>query len=295
MRQLKIIPFLLFNLCLCLVSCGQEDVSRNTAFFKDTKAYDLAKAVEKGDLESIEKLVKEDSTLLEFSNPVSGSNVLALCLYVEQFKSFKKLLELGANPNFINPYDKYSVLIDAIKPFGSQFEWRKENQYAELLLEYGADPNYAVENDFTNKKGYHISATSPLMKASDLYLDMVKLLIKKGADPYKKLGKKQETPFSEAVEGGHIDIINYYIDTLKVNMREPMSVIVRQSNNQEVTYYIQDYIVNKFTKAKLMGDSLEIERLKRENTGIEEANQDLWELIKKLEVMGVDFKNYDYK
>jgi len=209
MRQFKIIPFLLFCLNLWLVSCSQGNVSRNTAFFKDTKAYDLAKAVEKGDLETIEKLVKEDSALLEFSNPVSGSNVLVLCLYVEQLESFKMLLELGANPNFINPHNKYSVLIDAIKPFGSQFEWSKETQYAELLLKYGADPNYAVENDFTNKKGYRISATSPLMKASALYLDVVKLLIKKGAYPYKKLGKSKSTPFSIAVSRSKFDIINY--------------------------------------------------------------------------------------
>ena len=287
MKQLKIIPFWLFS--LCFVSCRQEDVSRNTAFFKDTKAYDLAKAVEKGDLETIEKLVKEDSTLLEFSNPVSGSNVLVLCIYVEQFESFKKLLELGANPNFINPYTKYSILIDAIKPFGSQFEWRKETEYAELLLEYGANPNYAVENEFTNEKGHHVSATSPLMKASDLYLDLVKLLIKKNANPYKKLGERQSTPFGEALESSNFDIIYYYIDSLKVDIFQPLYI---RSND---SLFIQDYVVNKFTKAKLMKDATEVERLKQENEGIEELNQDLWQLIKKLESMGVGFKNYEYK
>ena len=285
----------MFFLNLYLVSCVQEDVSRNTAFFKDTKAYALAKAVEKGDIETIEKLVKKDTTLLELSNPVSGSNVLILCLYVEQFESFKKLLELGANPNFINPYDNYSVLIDAIKPFGSQFEWRKENQYAELLLEYGAEPNYVVENDFTNKKGRHISATSPLMEASDLYLDMVKLLINKGADPYRELGQERRTPFSKAVRSGKFDIIYYYTDSLNVDVHLPMSVVVKQPNNEKVTYYIQDYTVNKFTLAKLKENSVELDKLKNENEGIEEANQERWKFIQYLESKGVDFKNYEYK
>ena len=130
---------MLLPLFLCVESCGQRG-SRNIAFFKDTPAYELAKAVGSGDLEKIERLVKEDSTLLEVKNPNYGSNVLVLCLYVEEFDSFKKLLELGADPNFISPYDKHSVLIEAIASFGSSFEWIEDNRYAELLLEYGADP-----------------------------------------------------------------------------------------------------------------------------------------------------------
>lgn len=59
--------------------------------------------------------------------------------------------------------------------------------------------------------------------------------------------------------------------------------------------YIQDYVVNKFLKAKLTENRTEIEKLKKENSNIEEANQAGWEFIQKLESMRVDFKNYDYK
>ncbi|RME56655.1 ankyrin repeat domain-containing protein [Candidatus Parcubacteria bacterium] len=264
--NLAIVYFLLINIS----SCAQE--SRYVAFFRDTDAYELAKAVEKGDLEAVEKLIEQDINLLNVTNPVTGSNVLVLAMQVEQFEVFKRLLELGANPNFINPYTKHSILIDAIRPFGSQFEWRIEPKYVELLLEYGADPNYAIENDFTNEKQWYIMATSPLMEASKLDLNIVKLLVRYGADPYKRLGEKKLTPFGEAVMACKFDIIDYYIDTLGVDVMQPLMVRSRDS------LFVQDYI-KKFMAYKKGSEGYEKKQ----------------ELVKKLESRGVDFKNYKYK
>ena len=266
-----------------MISCGQK-VNRNVDFFKNTKTYGLAKAVQKGELQTIERLVKQDPALLELPNPVSGSNVLVLCLYVEKFESFKKLLELGANPNFINPYSKYSVLIQSCKPFGSAFEWIKDNRYAELLLQYGADPNYAVEEEFTNEQGIHFYATSPLMKASSLNLDLVKMLIKYGADYNKKLGSSKSIPFSASVESAQYDIIYYFIDSLGVDVHQPMSTVIQMPDKKKVIFYIQDYIMTKLMYEKLRDSKVDIEIDKKR-----------WELIQYLETKGVDFMNYDYK
>lgn len=259
-------------LCFNLTACSQTNINRNVDFFKDTKAYELAKAVYDSDLDKIEKLVKDDTTLLTFSNPTSGSNVLFLAIYIERYEALKKLLELGGNPNSINPLTKYSLLIESIRPFGSQFEWRREHQYAKLLLDFGADPNYTVVDDFENEKGYHILSSSPLMKASDFDLEAVKLLIQYGADPYRKLGYKQSTPFSMAVSGPKFDIIYYYIDSLKVNVHEPMRV---RSND---SLYIQDYI-QKFMNYEEGSDNYKKTQV----------------LINRLKNMGVDFDNYEYK
>ena len=138
-------------------------------------------------------------------------------------------------------------------------------------------------------------ASSPLMNASDFDLEAVKLLIKFGADPKHKLKQNQSTPFSKAVRSGKIDIINYFIDSLHADINEPMSIVIRQPDNKEVTFYLQDYIVNKYTLARLKGDNVQIEKLTKQNKGIAEANKELWDLIKRLEKMGIDFKNYDYK
>lgn len=280
---------------LNLSACSQTTVNRNVDFFKDTKAYELAKAVYDSDLSKITKLVKADTSLLSYNNPISGSNVLFLAIYTERFKALEKLLELGGNPNSINAFTKYSILMESIRPFGTQFEWRREHQYANLLLEHGANPNYAVENDFTNEKGNHIMASSPLMNASDFDLEAVKLLIKYGGNPYHNLNQNQSTPFSIAVRSGKVDIINYFIDSLQVDIHQPMSVIIRKPDNEKVTFYIQDYIVNKYCYAKIRNDTIELERMKKSNNKIDDANKERWELIMKLSKMGVDFDNYDYK
>lgn len=290
MRLFQLLIIYFFSLSLS--SCAQD--STYVDAFKETKAYDLAVAVAKEDLNTIEKLVAHDSALMEFANPVNGSNVLELSIDIEKHRSFVRLLELGADVNYINPHTRYSVLINAIQPFGSQFEWRIDNRYVEGLLKYGADPNYSVDEDFITENGDRVVGKSPLIEASSLDLETVKMLVNGGADPNKKLAD-QSTGFSKAVRRGKVDIINYYIDSLAVDIHQPMRVVTRKPSNKDVTYYIQDYIVNKFTKAKLKGDVTEMERLKNQNAGIEEANEELWQLIQKLERMGVDFRGYDYK
>jgi len=258
--------------CLSLSSCSQTLVERNLEFFRETRAYELAKPIAEGDLKRIEQIVKDDSTLLSFTNPTSGSNVLELCLYVEQFESFKKLLELGSNPNFVNPITRYSILTDACKFYYKPEAYTVDLRYIQSLLEYGANPNYAVEEEFENEKGHHYLAKSPLREASTIDLNMVKLLIKYGADPYHKIKQDQSTPFSKAVARGKLDIIYFYIDTLKVDVYQPMKVRSKDS------LFIQDYI-NKYMSY------------------IEGTEQDKkkQELIDKLKRMGVDFDNYDYK
>lgn len=281
MKNLRVILIMFLPFCLCTESCVNKD-QRNVGFFKNTPAYGLAKAVEKGDLKQIENMVKDDSTLLEIANPVSGSNVLVLCLYVEQFESFKKLLELGADPNFLNPYTKYSVLILSIDYFGSSLEWIEDSRYAKLLLDYGADPKYAIEDDFTNEKNHHVMATSPLIKASRINLDLVKLLIEYGADPYRRLGEKQRTPFRAALQASQFEIIYYFINSLNVNVNQPLYF------RTEDSLFIQDYVVTRLMfnniRAEQQGLPIDIE-------GAEER----WNLIKYLESKGVDFVNYKYK
>ncbi len=280
MKLTKVILILLLPLYLCMESCGQRG-SRNIAFFKDTPAYELAKAVGSGDLEKIERLVREDSTLLEVTNPEYGSNVLVLCLYVEEFDSFKKLLELGADHNFINPFDKHSVLIEAIASFGSSFEWIEDNRYAELLLEYGADPNYAIESDFTNEKGRYVDVKSPIMRAAALNLSIVKTLIKFGADPYRKLGENMMSPFGEALRATKVDIVYYFIDTLEVDIHQPLFIRSKDS------LFIQDFIVTKKTLRKIRAGEVAGKDI--------EITKERWDLIKYLETKGVDFVNYKYK
>ncbi len=280
MKNLNLILVMLLPLCICTESFGQRH-SRYVAFFEETQAYQLAKAVEKEDLQEIERLVKEDSSLLEETEPEFGLNVLVMCLYVERIGSLKKLLELGADPNFINTYNHHSVLIDAIKWYERGSDSLIDNRYAELLLKYGADPTHAVENRFTNKKGYNVLPDSPLLRASGMSLDMVKTLIAYGADPHRKLGKKQLTPFRAAILGPKYDIIYYFIDTLEVNVHQPLSIRSKDS------IFVQDYVVRK--------KMYQIIRAEEGSVVDTVGYENRWALKKYLESKGVDFVNYKYK
>jgi len=78
--------FITITLCsfiICMVSCANKKYSKNTEFFKGTEAYKLAKAVEEENLETIDKLIKQDSTLLEVTNPTTGSNALVLAISIQ--------------------------------------------------------------------------------------------------------------------------------------------------------------------------------------------------------------------
>ena len=74
------------------------------------------------------------------------------------------------------------------------------------------------------------------MKASRLDLEAIKLLIEEGANPFKKLGQSELTPFGEALMTGKFDIIDYYVDSLEVDVTQPVKVRTSDS------LFVQDYV-----------------------------------------------------
>jgi hypothetical protein len=290
--------FLLFSIFFIKLSVfSQSDSVRCVLRFEGTIAYDLAAAVEKNDTLEIKKIIEKDKRLLEVTNPASGANALALAVKLENYEAFKVLIDLGANPNFINALTKRSVLIDACKFYWKPNPYTIDLRFIELLLQKGADPNYAIEKNFVNEKGNRNFATSAIHKASKLDLGMVKLLIEYGADPYKKLEQYQNSPFYEALTGfgNKIEICNYFIDSLGVNIKEPLAVFEINDTKEVRVLYIQDAVVNNFLLAKVQDNSAALENLKSENPNIEKGNEESWEFIQTLKLLGVDFKNYQYK
>lgn len=269
---------LLMVFFMIITSCSQTSLENQKYIkrFKGTEVENLVNAINKENTNTIEKLIKERPQLLKYIDPAYGSGVLGISIDLEKYNSFKKLLELGADPNYINSTNRYSILIESIKPFGSDTEWREDNRYAKLLLQYKANPNYIVTNGFEDNKGHYQSGASPLGEASSLNLDMVKELVKYGADINQRVDGA--LPFGIAVSANKFDIINYYIDSLNIDVKQPLSISCQKPENKITELYIQDYM-NKYMD--FIPDTKEA--LKKQV------------LIKKLESKGVDFKNYKYK
>lgn len=220
-----------------------------------------------------------------------------MSIYLGRYDSFKKLIELGADVNSINPITQKSKLISACKYYDYPEPYTIELKYLKLLLEKGADPNYVIENNVKDKNGIRRGlATSALMSAARIDLELVKLLLKHGANPHKKLKEGRRSLLSATLHGNNnrIPIASYLIDSLKIDPSDTLTCILRKPSNEWTVFYIQDYLVNHYIWAKLTNDTISINELKNRNPRIEVANQDDLKFIEKLQESGVDFINHKY-
>jgi uncharacterized protein len=108
--------------------------------------------------------------------------------YFERYESAKFLMEKGMNPNTMS-WQRVTILHDMAQ--------KSNFPKAELLIKHGANLN-AIDDEYQS---------TPLgMAARWGHLEMVKLLLKKGADP-EKAGGKWATPLAWARRKGHQDIV----------------------------------------------------------------------------------------
>jgi hypothetical protein len=286
---MKII-ILLIILTFNLTSCKEN---KHLNFFKDTPAYNLADATYNSDFKKIVEILKKDADLLEYQNPISGGNVLEMCIHTENLESFKKLLDLGANPNFINKYSKFSILMTSIKYYGSQFEWRENIKFLELLLEKGADPNYSIPNEFIDEKNRTQFPNSPLFLATSFSIEYTELLIQYGADPFYKLPQNEKSILCKAIYSNN-DIAKYYIENFDFNLEEPIEKLKMVPGDELQIIYIQDKIMDEYIYAKLYNDEEKLKYFKDTFPHIIENGEERWELVKLLQEKGVDFINHNY-
>jgi uncharacterized protein len=178
---------------------------------------EFEKAVNKEDLNKIEKLLKKhpelakDETffwsegiltmpakrgnrklmelLMSYGAKVPDILKWAQFYYFERYDSAAFLLEKGMNPNTMS-WHHVTVLHDMAQ--------KGEIQKAELLIKHGADIN-AVEEEYQS---------TPLGLAVRWgQVEMVEFLLKQGADP-KKSGAAWSTPFAWSQKKGHKAIEN---------------------------------------------------------------------------------------
>lgn len=289
---MKVFKFLLLS--LGLFSCYRNDQFIKN--FESTEANELAKIIHSGKLDRIKQTVKENPGLMSVTDPKYGENALVLALNLANYDVFELLIQEGADPNFINPLSKYSVLMTACEFYDSPQSFPNDPRYVKLLLNNGADPNYALENWHTDITGNSHMPGSPLIIASRFSISLVKTLIEFGANPYKKLQSDSLNALGAALRGHKegILIANFYIDSFDFNLFEPMLFVTREPNKEIVPYYIQDILVDKYLFDKLKNN----EKFLKEYSGFDKEIDTKYHskimLMKKLKKLGVDFENHCY-
>lgn len=159
-----------------LLSCSTKEnlTGRDYELFKNTPAWELAKAVRDEDEERITQLVKENPTLINYQEPTYGKTLLMQTIRNQQKKPFFTLLNLNADVGIHDNFQGSSALIEACR-----FDLY-DIEFIEQLLKKGANPNDAQVGPGASEGGTRHTA---LMAASiSGRLDFVELLIRHGAD-----------------------------------------------------------------------------------------------------------------
>ncbi|WP_312900161.1 ankyrin repeat domain-containing protein [Chryseobacterium taichungense] len=203
---------IIFSLLFLVMSCNKIDrdkkVNKNKLLgadyrlFQDTPAWELAKAVQDGDIDKMDEEVKKNPKVINYQERKYGKTLLHLSSYNDNYKSFKELLRLGANPNIADSSHCTTPLIEVALSFDDK------TKYAEELIKYKANVNYVECN--TGKEKQKTNAT-PLIAASNRNnLQLVKLLIKNGAN-INYTNSNGEDALSLAALSTSYDIVLYLL------------------------------------------------------------------------------------
>ena len=195
---------------------------RDYRLFQNTPAWDLAKAVQDENVIKISEIIAKDNKIANYQEPKYGSTLLILTIRNQQLEPFKTLLANKVDVNIHGTFDGASALIEACG---------YDIKYAEILLQNGANAN-DVE---TGERGAgNTTRETPLIVASSGKLDLVKLLLKNGADINYQNEYKQSA-LSESVRLENYEVILFLIQS-GVDYKLPISY----NQEQDKTYYLVD-------------------------------------------------------
>jgi len=187
---------------------GNYPVTR-IGIFKDSPAWELAKAVRWQNTKKISRIAEENPELLDYQDERYGVTLLIWAVGTERYQSAKALLENGADPDIIATSYGYTALYLA-----SGFSWvdnmaKKDPKYVELLLEYGADPNIVFLGN--EKNNITEVGTSPLMESIRCGFGKTKALVEGGADINHKSvqGKTAAISALYAASRGSVELSQY--------------------------------------------------------------------------------------
>lgn len=200
--------------CFVYCSCGNTSRERQVnkenllandyRLFQNTVAWDLAKAVEDEDLDMIDSIVTVDCSLVNYQESVYGGTLLMLAIRNQQLSSFERLLINNADVGVHDSYNGSSAIIIACK-YGGELSI----EFVSKLIAHGADIN---DVEVGERQVGNSTRFTPLIAASVLgKLDLVKLLVEKGADINYR-NEFEQTALGKAMLTDSYSVANYLLE-----------------------------------------------------------------------------------
>ena len=173
--------------------------------FKNTKAWELAKAVYEQDTNKILRIASHDTSLLSVTDSGRNMNLLDWAVYNYRYFSSQSLLKAGADPNFS---------LKKNTPFIEAAGLKYSSVFLVLLLKYGGNVKVPANANRT-----------PLEVASRTGLENVKILIDAGAD-VNYVDTIKGTALMSACFSNNLDIVYYLISECGADYRRPFFAVV---------------------------------------------------------------------
>jgi ankyrin repeat protein len=155
----------------------------------DIDALRLHEAYRRGDVDGVKAALGDPPDFPNCRGPRGmGENVLEYAIYHSPLAFIRRLLDLGADPNY-GHHAGFPSLIAALSA-----DRADRQDLLKLLLDYGADTAQRGVNDYTP---LHYAAATDNVPA-------IELLLARGADPCARTNiDDYATPLEEAERGNH--------------------------------------------------------------------------------------------
>ncbi|MCH4895566.1 ankyrin repeat domain-containing protein [Marinilabiliaceae bacterium JC040] len=220
---MKKIRILLMIFSICLTSCINREkivdksklLARDYRLYQKTPAWEFAKAVEDSNIDLMDKILSKEPYLIDYREPQYGGTLLMLTVLSQNYKSFKYLINKGANIHLYHKRSGNSAILFACK-------FSRKIKFLEYLVEHGAKINDVQQYDSPIVR-------TPLMVAC-MYerFDIVKYLVEKGVD-VNYLNPYRESAFSEA-----------YLSSFKSSYKIVLYLIDHGADYTKPIVYLED-------------------------------------------------------
>jgi ankyrin repeat protein len=257
MPKLTVILILIFTFLSCQDRNEPVDISKlydnDYRLFQQTNVWDLAKAVEDEDIGLIEEILKPDTLDINTQEPKFGQTLLFLTVANDDYRSFKKLIELGININIHNTQDSSSVIHSVCTYHGVYSDYTR---YMELLIENGADVNDKLKCkeefiDLGSTPLMMICSRSPLRVSN---FKIANLLVENGAN-INFINPNYNFPLRACIAHSNYDIALYLIKEgaeYKIPLQKPNRFVDRD-------IYIMEKLSFRFER---LGSKEHIDKMK---------------------------------